>query len=121
MMDFSRFKLKPEPSVSMLFKFRGNAVAMVAELKELNILAEGSVEYNVINDMFEDILDRYVQCRYRDCRTCGGYACEESLSLDVPSSLLTATAEQRALATAPHNSSIMEATFYNEDRGIDMY
>lgn len=118
MMDFSRFSAKSEPTVSMLFRFRSDAVAMVAELKELNILAEGSVEYNTINDMFEEILDRYVQCRYRDCRTCGGYACEDSLNLTIPSSLLTATAAQRALATIPHDSVVQAATYYNEDRGI---
>ena len=72
----------------MLFRLRAFAEYCAADLLALEelvveALASGASTEGV-GELYDDILDNYVQCRGRDCGTCNGVACEESVEIDMP-------------------------------------
>ena len=99
------------------FYTRSAAYRMVDALEELNTLAQGSTEYNAIRDLWEEIIDDYVQCRHRDCGLCNGVGCEESVVVEIPNAILNATKEQRDKASKKEPSLEQQRTWAWEDRG----
>jgi len=98
----------------MIFRSKEIASRFIKNLEELNIMAEGSVEYSVINDEYESILDRHIQCRHHDCGTCNGVACEDSHFVEIDSKLFLATKSQRDKATNIHRKHV---DYGYDDRG----
>jgi len=118
---FASDALKPEPTPEtysrLLFRSHPYASAMIKALEELNVLAEGSDEYNYIRDEWESILDRYIQCRHRYCGTCNGVGCEESVTVHIPNSLLSATQKQRDKAGKAEPTPTQLRAWQYEDEG----
>ena len=104
-------------TMTMLFRSSSRAHAMTAEIVELNELAEGSVEYDAISEMWESILDRHVQCRHRYCGTCNGVGCEESVEVAISVELLNATLHQRNKAGELPYSATKAAQYQYDDEG----
>ena len=111
----------PEPpeymvgSIKLMFLGHGIADCFIEELEEINTLAKGSVEYDLIRDMWEDLLDSHIQCRHRDCGLCNGVACEESVQVAIPKALLNATQAQREKAPTERGVSKTQAYQWDYD------
>ena len=102
-----------------LFTFRSrlSAERLIQEINSLNQLAEGSVDYEIISDLYEEALDRYVQCRHRNCGLCNGVGCENSVQVEIPEHLLMVTYQQRKLA-AEKITEAQASMWYADDIGL---
>ena len=99
------------------FRSRLRAERLIQEISTLNQLAEDSADYETISDLYEEALDYYTQCRHRDCGLCNGVACENSVQVEIPESLLKVTYHQRRLV----DDTVTEAqasAWYTDDIGL---
>ena len=118
-MDINNRERTRKEAVTTKFLFRSRSAAgnMVELLEELNILSEGSDEYEYIRDTWESILDSYVQCRHRCCGTCNGVGCEDSMKIGIPNSILNATREQREKAGKAEPTKAQLSQWQHDDEG----
>lgn len=104
---------------SSSFTFRGDAMPdyLIEDLEVINELADGSTEYDAIRDLWEITMESHIQCRWRDCGTCDGVACEESVMVEIPNVLLNFTRPQRMKAASRYSSRTQDRQFTMEDCG----
>jgi ferredoxin len=106
----------------MLFKSVTAATYCYYDLLTLEELVVEALNTGVSTDgvaeLYDETLDRYIQCRGRDCGTCNGVACEESVDVDMPD-----TPKAKALwqaADLPDTDRMIQAYGYDDIGGCHL-